>query len=282
MRKLINRIDEKQYMIPLSRRQPFYYIDKAVISKHNDSVKIFKKEGNISFGYDLPIANIGCLILGSGTSITNEAIRIISARGCHCVFTGEGGMPIYSKTIHHRNSTNKIKQFKSFIDSNRRYNCSKILLEERAMIMQKFKPELPLLSINSVNSDNILGIEAAWAKSAYKYVCNKHKYSWPGKANLNKHHPLNLMNHLLYSLTDITISFCGYDSDLGIIHGINRGGGLCYDIADVYKPILILEQSIIHSLKESKPKEIREQLLEDIMEFDLIDKQIKLLERLFR
>jgi CRISPR-associated protein Cas1 len=282
VKSLINRVDEKQYVIPLSRRQPFYYCEYSSIIKHNDSVRILKKDGDVKIEYDIPIANIGCLIIGPGTSITTESIRIISARGCHCVFTGEGGVPIYSKTIFHRNSTNKYKQFKLISDKELRFKAANILLSERQSIINKFKPDLPALSLNSINNQNYMAIEAVWAKSAYRYVCSKNNYTWVGKSSLHREHPLNLMNHLLYSITDVVISYCGFEPDMGVIHGRVNGGGLCYDIADIYKPILTLEQAILHDINKSASKQIKESLLSDILKFDIIDSQIKILTEIFK
>lgn len=279
-KRLVNRIDEKQYIIPLSRRQPFFYIDKCIIVKSNDSVKVLKKIDDSNIEHDLPVANIGSIILGPGCSITSEAIRVISSRGCHVIFTGQGGIPIYSKTIHHRSSTNKLKQFNMCQDEEKNFKAGLLLLNERNTIVTKYCSYLPLITTNSANKSNLLGLEASWAKRSYAIVSNRNSIPLFIKKD-SQNHPINLMNHLLYSLTDVTISFMGLDPDIGILHGRTKGGGLCYDIADVYKPLLTLDQSMIAQKEMWSAKRIKDHLLEEILEYDIIDMQINLLKRIF-
>ena len=68
----------KQLLTNVDNRICMIYIDQAEIKQKDFSVIAVSKD----MEFDLPIANITCLMLGPGTSITHRAIEQISKYGC--------------------------------------------------------------------------------------------------------------------------------------------------------------------------------------------------------
>ena len=108
---IYNRIDERQYLIPLSRRVPFFYIEKSMlVKKHELFCRAYRVAGKIVYE-SIPIATISAIVCGPGTSITNEAMRLASLRGCIVFFSGGYGVPVFAKSSFARSSKNKINQY---------------------------------------------------------------------------------------------------------------------------------------------------------------------------
>jgi CRISPR-associated protein Cas1 len=69
-------------LLPITKdRISILYIDKAEIKQKEFSVIMIKDTKE----FDIPIANIQCIILGPGTSITHNAIKQIADYGCSLI-----------------------------------------------------------------------------------------------------------------------------------------------------------------------------------------------------
>ncbi len=63
----------------------FLYVEKAVINQEALSVILNLEEGNVP----VPVSSLTVLMLGPGTSVTHEAIKVITDNGCSVVWCGE-------------------------------------------------------------------------------------------------------------------------------------------------------------------------------------------------
>lgn len=59
-------------------------------------VEYVTEEGSQSLYWNIPIANTTTLLLGTGTSITQSAMRELAKAGVLVGFCGGGGTPLYS------------------------------------------------------------------------------------------------------------------------------------------------------------------------------------------
>lgn len=284
-KKLRNRISEKSPLVSLSRRHPFFLLEKSVIRKVEEDVRVFSQEGEGNFC--LPVAAIGCLILGPGCSITSEAIRVINLRGCLLFHGGGSGFPIYSHSTQHRSPSNRVIQFKKSLDDGERLQLGKLLFEARARFIDYHSRcgvlRFPPVAVIS-NERDLLATEGAWAREAYKLLARKLKVKWTSKnhENQSKETSLTFLNHLCYSLADLVILYLGFDPNLGLIHGRTKGGGLCYDLADVIKPVLALELAFEAHSKAQDLSEVKSVFLDRVVETDAIGFMIKCLQGLFK
>jgi len=71
----------------------YLYIEHAVIQRYRQSVEKVDQEGRIA----LPIAALSVLLLGPGTRITHEAIKLLADNGCSILWVGENGTKFYAQ-----------------------------------------------------------------------------------------------------------------------------------------------------------------------------------------
>ncbi len=278
-------IDEAQPLIPLSRRIPFYYTEYSKIKRRNNDIRVLK--ANLKEEYSIPVCGIGGLFLGPGTSITSESMRIISSRGCLIGVMGGNSVPLYLCSTQHRSPLPRIRQHKVIFDEGKRISAAKILFKRRDFFMKKFS-FLPLLKFpSSTETDTIntlLSKEGAWAREAYKLLSIQYNipYVKRGKPFRGRKDPLTFLNFLSYSLADLTILHLGYDPNIGILHGRTKGGGLCYDLADIVKPVIALSLSFEAIKNEWNLTEIKNQFMKLVLEIDVLSYLVKTLNEVFK
>ena len=77
----------------VKNRYPFVYLERGRLEIDDSSVKWIDCENNV---VRLPIATLNCLLLGPGTSVTHEAIKVMAAANCMVCWTGEDTMLFYA------------------------------------------------------------------------------------------------------------------------------------------------------------------------------------------
>lgn len=84
--------------ILFSKRANIYYLEKCRVMQKDGRV-LYLKEGNKAQEYwNIPIANTTVIMLGTGTSITQAAVRLLSQAGVMIGFCGGGGTPLLAGT----------------------------------------------------------------------------------------------------------------------------------------------------------------------------------------
>ena len=79
-----------------SKRANIYYLEKCRVMQKDGRV-FYLTEGKRENQYwNIPIADTTVLLLGTGTSITQAAIRMLSMAGVMVGFCGSGGTPLLS------------------------------------------------------------------------------------------------------------------------------------------------------------------------------------------
>src|SRR3984957_5790347 len=81
-----------------SKRANIYYLEYCRILVNGGRVEYVTEEGKQSLYWNIPIANTTFIMLGTGTSITQAAMRELAKAGVLVGFCGGGGTPLYSST----------------------------------------------------------------------------------------------------------------------------------------------------------------------------------------
>jgi hypothetical protein len=79
-----------------SKRANLYYLEHCRVLVNGGRVEYVTDEGKQSLYWNIPIANTTTLLLGTGTSITQAAMRELAKAGVMVGFCGGGGTPLYS------------------------------------------------------------------------------------------------------------------------------------------------------------------------------------------
>lgn len=81
-----------------SKRANIYYLEKCRVMQKDGRVLYLTEAKDENQYWNIPIANTTCLLLGTGTSITQAAMRMLASAGVLVGFSG-GGLAILSHLI---------------------------------------------------------------------------------------------------------------------------------------------------------------------------------------
>jgi CRISPR-associated protein Cas1 len=81
-----------------SKRANIYYLDKCRVMQKDGRVLYLTEAKSENQYWNIPIANTTCLLLGTGTSVTQAAIRMLAQAGVLVGFCGGGGTPLLMAT----------------------------------------------------------------------------------------------------------------------------------------------------------------------------------------
>ncbi len=238
-RRLLLKPDRSYY--PLAKdRYPLLYLEHGRLEVDDSSVKWINCDNIVVM---IPVAEIHCLFLGPGTSITHESVKIIGSCGCSIAFVGEDCLHFYCHGISPTSDTRNLSHQLSLA-----YNTELSIKIARKMFAFRFKD----INLENYSLSEMMGIEGNRVKELYRKKALEYHCSWHGrfyipgdqeKSDLiNKR--LSFYNTLLYGLCTSTIVSLGFSPHVGFIH---KGSllPLTYDFADLYtyikkKLVLIL------------------------------------------
>jgi len=77
-----------------SKRANIYYLEKCRLMVKDGRVVYLTESKQGSQYWNIPIANTTVILLGTGTSITQAAVRMLASAGVLFGFSGDGGTPL--------------------------------------------------------------------------------------------------------------------------------------------------------------------------------------------
>ena len=212
----------------------YVYAEHAVVQRYRHAVELVDKQGKTA----VPIASLSLLLLGPGTSITHEAVKLLAQNGCSIVWVGADSTRFYAQgTGETRKAHRLIKQASLVSDPQARRRVA------LAMYAYRFDEELdPDLSL-----EQIRGHEGVRVRSAYQMMSRQYGVKWRGrrynprnmKASDAINSALSMANALLYGICHAAIVSGGYSPGLGFIH-TGKQLSFVLDIADLYKTELTI------------------------------------------
>ena len=79
-----------------SKRANIYYLEHCRVLVNGGRVEYVTDAGKESLYWNIPIANTTSVLLGTGTSITQAAVREMAKAGVLLGFCGGGGTPLFA------------------------------------------------------------------------------------------------------------------------------------------------------------------------------------------
>ena len=77
-----------------SKRANIYYLEKCRVMQKDGRVLYLTEAKDENYYWNIPIANTTVIMLGTGTSITQAAVRMLASAGVLIGFSGGGGTPL--------------------------------------------------------------------------------------------------------------------------------------------------------------------------------------------
>lgn len=217
-------------------RYPFIYLERGRLEIDDSSVKWIDSEAHV---VRLPIATISTVLLGPGTSITHEAVKVMAAANCTVCWVGEDSLLFYAVGNSPTADTKNFRrQMKIASDS------KKSLEVARRMYARRF----PEADLEGKKLKEMMGMEGYRVKKLYEAKAEQYGVGWkgrsyvPGKMELSDltNQILTACNSALYALINSCIYSMGFSPYIGFIHS---GSPLpfVYDLADLYKEELCID-----------------------------------------
>jgi len=217
-------------------KYPFLYLERGRLEIDDSSVKWIDADGNV---VRLPIATINCLLLGPGTSVTHEAVKVLGSANCCVCWVGEDSLLFYAAGLSPTaNTRNLLRQ------AHLAAHPEKSLEVVRRMLAKRF----PGAELRDKKLAELRGMEGLRVRQLYEVKAERYGVGWkgrqytPGKFELSDmtNQILTASNAALYAVLNSCILAMGYSPHLGFLHS---GSPLpfTYDIADLYKEELCID-----------------------------------------
>lgn len=256
----------------------YLYIEHAKLDKDQHAIKATDAEGVVQ----IPIASLSVLMLGPGTNISHDAIRVAAENGCTLLWTGEQGVRMYaSSTGETKKSSRLLKQVQLWSDYESRL---KVVIN---MYKMRFSGPLPDgLSLQQIRGKEGIRVRDAYAKFSKTYNVpwqgrNYERQSWNNAEPINR--ALSTANSCLYGITHAAIVSTGYSPALGFVHS-GKQLSFVYDIADLYKvefTIPVAFQSVAANA-ENLEQTVRRAMRDLIKENRLLQRIVSDIDALFQ
>lgn len=287
-----------------SKRANIYYLEMCRVMQKDGRVLYLTEEKDNKQYWNIPIANTTCILLGTGTSITQAAVRMLASAGVLIGFSGGGGTPLlaaneiewlspqseYRPTEYIQawmtfwfNEEQRLQVARHF-QQQRIHYLQQVWRKDRDLIAEGFNADTPSIqqaldnfsakTEHSPNTTNLLLTEAQLTKSLYKIAAKhtKQKDFVRQHDSLDKANAfLNHGNYLAYGLAASTLWVLGIPHGFAVMHGKTRRGALVFDVADLIKDTLVLPWAFICAKENATEQEFRQQCLQAFTNHKALD-----------
>ncbi|GJJ80873.1 CRISPR-associated endonuclease Cas1 [Pasteurella canis] len=297
-----------------SKRANIYYLEHCRVLLNGGRVEYVTDEGKESLYWNIPIANTSCLLLGSGTSITQAAMRELSKAGVMVGFCSGGGTPLFNGTeaeigceffspqSEYRPVIYLQQWCRFWFDDEKRLSVAKTLQQHRlslleviwaklewhysaeklAALVQQYQQEFT----HAEHSQALLASEGRLTTKLYA-LANQTTMNDPTFKRSERGNSIDTVNqfldhgnYLAYGLGATACWVLGLPHGLAVLHGKTRRGGLVFDAADIIKDSIILPQAFISAQNGESEKEFRQACIQNLLHFGALDIIIDTLKQL--
>ena len=306
-----NQIYSGQKEILHSKRANIYYLEHCRVMVKGGRVVFLTPADDENQYWNIPIANTTYLLLGTGTSVTQAAMRELARAGVLVGFCGGGGTPLFSVNdvevevawfnpqSEYRPCEYLQQWLKFWPDDNKRLQAAKAIqqfridftlkhwLKNKSFIdngfvvsesqldsaLSRFKQD-----VDAANGTQPLMLaEARLTKLLYKIACNTlaHDDSFTRAKGGSGIDPANRFldhgNYLAYGLGATATWVLGLPHGFSVLHGKTRRGGLVFDAADLIKDALVLPQAFISAMNGDDDQEFRQNCITNFQQAEALD-----------
>lgn len=302
-----------------SKRANIYFLEHCRVLVKGGRVEYVTDQGKQSLYWNIPIANTSTVLLGSGTSVTQSAMRELAKAGVMVGFCGGGGTPLFS--------ANEVDIEVAWFSPQSEYRPTEYL---QAWVRFWFDDSKRLTAAKRLQFARLDRIRAAWASGRVKKgtgfeidlngldvalkrsaanisACPDVEHLLTEEARLSKHlfrlaagatqygdftraksgsgiDPANRFldhgNYLAYGLAATATWVLGLPHGLAVLHGKTRRGGLVFDVADLIKDAQILPQAFISAVRGDDEQQFRQNCIEALVRSEALDYMIETIKQI--
>ncbi|MBU59828.1 MAG: subtype I-F CRISPR-associated endonuclease Cas1 [Alcanivorax sp.] len=292
-----------------SKRANIYYLQHCRVLVNGGRVEYVTDEGRQSLYWNIPIANTTTLLLGTGTSITQAAMRELAKAGVLVGFCGGGGTPLFSAnevdvdvawlTPQSEYRPTEYLQYwvRFWFDDERRLDAARAFQLSRLARIEALWTQRALADVGFLVSEaeldtalgrhretiaaatsatELLTLEARLTKTLFRLAARAVDYGDFTRAKRGggtdpANRFLDHGNYLAYGLAATAAWVLGLPHGLAVLHGKTRRGGLVFDVADLVKDAVILPQAFLSAMRGDEEQEFRQACIERLARTESLD-----------
>lgn len=294
--------------ILISQRANLYYLEYCRILVHGGRVEYVTEEKKSTLYWNIPIANTTCLLLGTGTSITQAAMRELAKAGVAVGFCGGDGTPLLSAVdreipvvwftpqSEYRPVEYVQQWLRMWYEPQRRLDAAKyfqkVRLErvlhcwttsrfgkpffEDAMALRALVENANAQMQVAADSTALLLEEARLTKSLFRLAAQQSAYgNFTRRRAAQASDPANRFldqgNYLAYGLAAAATWVLGLPHAFALLHGKTRRGALVFDVADLVKDATVLPQAFLAASRGDSSQQFRQNCIAALTDAHSLD-----------
>lgn len=251
----------------ITDRWSFVYVERCVLSRDANAITAHDAEGVVH----IPVAMLGCLMLGPGTKVSHAAIALLGDSGASVVWVGESGVRFYAGGRSLSGSAKyAIAQAKLVSTTQSRLRVA------RRMYEMRFPDEVT----SGLTMQQLRGKEGARVRRIYREHSDRTGIPWSKRDykvddieasdDINK--ALTVAHSCLYGVVSAVIAALGCIPSLGFIHN-GHDRAFVFDIADLYKADVTIPAAfdVVASNSVDVLSDMRREVRDRIVERRLIE-----------
>ncbi|WP_366556474.1 type I-E CRISPR-associated endonuclease Cas1e [Aquibaculum sediminis] len=237
---LFGRLGLEKARIPHADRHGLVWLDRGRLEVEDGCLRfVTAGGGELAAGdYQVPHQSISIILLGPGSSVTHDALRLLARHGCALAAIGEGAVRFYTAPpLLPDTSAIARHQVRLWADPKARMEVA------RAMYAIRFGE-----IVRTRDIEVLRGREGARIKRSYQLAAERHGLPWKGRAYDRNHPnagdvPNQAINHAASAMraaAAVAVASVGAIPQLGFVHE-DSGQSFVLDIADLYRHDVTLD-----------------------------------------
>ncbi|MBF0423173.1 MAG: type I-E CRISPR-associated endonuclease Cas1 [Magnetococcales bacterium] len=238
---LVGRLGLESARIPHADRHGLLWLGRGNLIVNAGTLH-FLAAGTQEFtsgDYQIPFQGVSMILLGPGTTISHDALRLLARHGTGLIAVGEDGVRMYSAPPLGPGDSALARRHAMVwaTGSKERIRLARRMYAWRLGEILPVKGDIAILR----------GMEGARMKETYKILAERFGIQWKGRVydRQNPHaadDPNQAINHAATAVeaaATIAVAATGTISSLGFIHE-DSANAFCLDIADLYRDAITL------------------------------------------
>jgi CRISPR-associated protein Cas1 len=272
--------------IPHADRYGLLYLEYGRLSVEDGTLRfVAAKSDSFDAGeYAIPYQAVSMVLLGPGTSLTQDVLRLCARHGALIAAVGEGGVKSYTAPPMGQGRSDVARRHaERWADQKARLDAA------RRLYAWRFGRVLPHRDIETLR-----GIEGARMRESYRLVAQRFGIDWEGRrydrSNPNAADvPNQAINHaatFVEAAADIAVAAVGALPPLGFIHE-DSSNAFTLDIADLWRVDLTLPlafgaaRAYLDGKTDNLEREVRRRAAKLFRQEKLIPRTIDRIKELF-
>jgi CRISP-associated protein Cas1 len=207
----------------------FLYLEHCVVHRDANAITARDAKGVVH----IPAATLGALLLGPGTTVSQQAMVLLAESGSTAVWVGEHGVRYYAHGRTLARSTRLLLAQATLVS-----NQSSRLAVARRMYAMRFPDE----DVTGLSMQQLRGREGARVRRIYREHARRTGVDWDRRdydtadfdAGTAINQALSAANTSLYGVVHAVVVALGCSPGLGFVH-TGHVRSFVYDVADLYK-----------------------------------------------